>query len=73
MFSLLIIGPPNSGKSWFMLAIGDAALTAYRAPTLSANNAFPFQEFGSKRLIIFDEAAFADSFCDSLKKLLSGE
>ena len=72
--SMLLIGPPNSLKTWYAQAWEYFALFAGRVSNPTRGESFPLGNITHYRLIFWDEANLGreDSFVDLMKIVLGG-
>lgn len=72
--TILMIGPPNSGKtSMFSAPIRDICLHVGQIGNRGANSEFIYQECINKRMIAIDECVMAPNNLEDLKLLTAGE
>lgn len=71
--ALLIIGPKNCCKSYFINTLGTFFINYGVMESPNRNNNFPFMDCADKRILVWDEASCDRYYYDSIKKLMSGE
>lgn len=71
--TLLIHGPPSSGKNFFIDCFLDYLLVKGNLGNPNKNNQFAYQECFGKRVILWNEPNYESSEIDNLKMLLGGD
>lgn len=70
--SILILGPSNCGKSYFVDMICNYLLNVGRMGTLNKYNQFGLADCSGKRIIVWDEPNYESARIEDLKKILGG-
>lgn len=70
---LLITGPPNSGKSYFVRALKCSLITYGQVATMNRHHQFPLNNCVNKRILHWDEPNFEPAMAETLKLLFSGD
>lgn len=71
--TLNIVGPPGSGKTYFVETIGKLCWFTGRCDSsINKFTQFPFEHMHGKRMTIFNEFNLAPSFKDVVKEILEG-
>lgn len=70
---ILILGPPNSGKSYFTRALKCSLLTYGQVATMTRHHQFPLNNCINKRVLHWDEPNFEPIMAETLKLIFSGD
>nr|QOD39581.1 NS1 [uncultured densovirus] len=71
--SLLVKGPPSSGKNYFFDCIKDYYLNVGHLCRANRYNNFAFQDADGRRLILWNEPNYSEEYVEVLKELLGGD
>lgn len=71
--TLMLWGPPCSGKTWYILACASLCLSMGTMRNLNKQSgSFPTQDCYNKRVILWEEPNYSGEFIEYLKNLLGG-
>lgn len=68
-----IVGPPSSGKNFFIDMVCAFYLNTGNMGNFNRTNQFPFNDCENRRIILWNEINFAPSNIDTLKMLTGGD
>lgn len=71
--TLMIVGPPNSGKSWFFDMISSFYLNIGHVKNFNRNSSFPLNDCVQRRVLMWNEPNIAPSEFDTVKMLAGGD
>lgn len=71
--TIIVIGPPNSGKTYFWTAVADLGINVGQfARIANRTNAFSMQDIVDRRIIMGNEMNIEDGAIEDLKKICEG-
>lgn len=70
---IVITGPPNAGKSWFVRLIKSAMIVYGQIANMNRHSQFPFNNCVNKRFLHWDEPNFEPYALETLKTIFSGD
>lgn len=71
--TMIVISPPNGGKTWFFDAVTAWYLNIGNVGNFVKNNAFPLNDCVNRRILYWNEPCFTHSNNDTLKMLTGGD
>lgn len=70
--SIIILGPPNSGKTLVMSSLCKSAIFFSSCQNFTGNSSFEFQEMISSRCALINEPMITDKTIETMKNVLEG-
>lgn len=71
--SMFIIGPPNSGKTWFTDMVASFYINVGYVGNFNKSNAFPLNDCVNRRILIWNEPNIEQCAYDTVKMLCGGD
>lgn len=71
--SMFILGPPNSGKTFFLETLSCFYMNPGHVKNFVRGSAFPLQDAVNRRILIWNEPSIVPSQFDSVKMLTAGD
>lgn len=71
--TILVVGPPNSGKNFFFDCVTQFYVCVGVMSNPSKYNQFPFNQCYNKRVLIWNEPSCPPEFYETLKKVTAGD
>ena len=71
--SLFILGPPNSGKTWFVDCLAGFYLNVGHVKNFVRGNNFPLNDCPNRRLLVWNEPSIMPSSFDTVKMIAGGD
>lgn len=70
---LEIVSPPSAGKNFFFDSVVNFCISWGTVGNANRNNNFPLNNCADKRVLMFNEPTFEDSFLEDALKLFAGD
>lgn len=71
--TLLLFGPPNSGKTLIANTIAESLVYYGNIQSMNGNNTFEFQEAKMRRALLMNEPMTTDATVNTLKNIMEGQ
>ena len=71
--SMFILGPPNSGKTWFVDCLAAFYLNVGHVKNFVRGNNFPLNDCPNRRILIWNEPSIMPSSFDTVKMIAGGD